>query len=457
MTSPIKAMLAFSVSLLLSKLMALGLQPFITHWLGLKGYGTLDVLITFSSLISLVIIFGFIDVLYRFAHDKKYAYEDVLTTAWQWVVWWGSGLWLSIFFFRETLQQWLPAAPPTYAIVCLSTTLLSNALSAILLARLKMEDKATTFMWSMLIFSVIQATAVILFTPTWHLNGLITAGCLAQCTQLFLLRKYIPKSKPLPLRIFIRYGAVITLSGVLGFLYFGAERWIIADILSPEQLAPYAIAMQWSIAASLLIEPFNLWWFPRRLKRIDTTQAQQQTANISVLGCQFSIWIAATSILLLPIFLIYWLPVEFHASATLLPLLVWAITFKIASTLLNVGSFKQTSGHSVFWIAVILTVIYLPIVFLLIPKFGLMGAVYSAILIQGLRLLLYFFWSQRLLKLPYPLKQYALSLLLLLCLTWAQQTGHDLNTVLFWVALNIQIIWPWRTTIQFFLHKQRNE
>ncbi len=457
MTTPVKAMLAFSISLLISKLIGLGLQPFTTRWLGLKGYGTLDVLITFSSLISLVILFGFIDVLYRFAHDEKYAYEDVLTTAWKWVIYWGSGLWIVVFFCRDTLQEWLPGNPPIYAIIVLSTTLLSNALAAILLARLKIEDKAITFMWSMLVFTFIQATTVIALTPKWHLNGLITAGCLAQCTQLFLLRKYRPKGKIRPLRPFIQYGAVITISGLLGFLYFGAERWIIANQLSPEQLAPYAIAMQWAVAASLLIEPFNLWWFPRRLKHINTVQSRQQTANISVLGCQFSIWIAATSILILPIFLTHWLPTTFHDSATLLPLLVWAIAFKIASTLLNVGSFKQTSGHSVFCIAIILTVIYLPMVFFLIPKFGLMGAVYSAILIQGLRLLLYFVWSQHLLKLPYPLKRYGVSLLLLFCLTWAQQTQHDLSMIILWLGINLHIIWPWRKTIQLFLHKQFNE
>lgn len=447
-TPAIRSLLAFSVSVLISKLTGLLLQPLTTRWLGLSNYGLLDVLITFSTFLSLLILFGFVEVIYRFAHESQQHHDHLIATAWYWVLIWGGALFACIVLLREHIQAWLPSQPPIYALLLLSASVWCNALTAVLLAKLKLEDKATTFMKSMILFSGLQAVGVLTLTPSWQLNGLITAGFLAQLGQLLALQSHRPNATRISLKRPLRYALMITVSGIMGFLCLGAERWVIASQLSTAQLAPYAIAMQWALASSLLFEPFSLWWFPRRLKHLSDPHHQQRIANISVLGCLIAVWITATSILILPTFLTYWLPPDFHTSQHILPIFAWAMTLKMASSLLNIGCYQQASGNSVFFIAVILATIYLPMVFIAIYFFGLMGAVISVLLIQVIRLFLFFYWSQRLLPLSYPLTRYGGSLLLLALLTLFQYQKEWPWAWLTWIILNAQILWATRNTLK---------
>ena len=456
--SNLRSILAFSISILISKLLGLCLQPWITYWLGLHDYGKLDVLIAYASCLSLLIIFGLVDALYRFVHDKNLNPQCILSTAWKLILCWGAVLLVLIFYYLDELQILLPAPVSRYSIFCLSLTIYFNALTAIPLARLKIEDKAKQFMVVMIKFSLLQACCVLLLAPYWKVEGIVTAGLIAQLSQLLLLRDAIPKGNIQKYGVLLRYGRTIMISGTLSFLSFGAERWVIAGTLSPTQLAPYAVAIQWSIAASLLMEPFSQWWFPRRFNCLNHPDTRKRTADISVLGCQLSCFVSALIIIIISPFLLFWLPSNFHLSAELLPLLALAMCFKYAGNLLNIGCFHQQSGHSVMIIAIIQAISYTPILFMLIPQYGLMSAIYGAIFIQCFRLLLYFFWSQHLLPMPYPLWRYGISLLLLgfICVChyygprWLQGVGL--------IILAIQILYPWRTWINhnMFDHTSNN-
>ncbi|MDP2515911.1 hypothetical protein Q8W13_10250 [Photobacterium damselae subsp. piscicida] len=84
------AILIYSFGLIISKLIGLLMQPFVTSQLGIENYARLDILIVTSSIASIVVTFGLIDGICRFAHDKKYRQDDCLSTA-MGLVFWGGG------------------------------------------------------------------------------------------------------------------------------------------------------------------------------------------------------------------------------------------------------------------------------------------------------------------------------------------------------------------------------
>lgn len=271
----------------------------------------------------------------------------------------------------------------------------------------------------------------------------MAAGLVAQIVQVIVLAKHFPAPKLGHIRLFFRYGRAITLSGILSFVVIGAERWAIADMLGLSLLAPYAVAIQWAIAASLLLEPFGLWWFPKRFGLISTAEDRQQAAEISIIGCQLSCLVTAGIITVGSRFLLWWLPEDFHASADMLPLLGIMMMLKHASTLLNIGCYHQKDGKSVVLIGVFSACCALGIIFFILPQYGLYVFIGAGIGLQLLRLGLFYYYSQYYLPLPYPLYRLAASYSLIILLLAAHYQTSPASEVICMLLLIGQICWPW--------------
>ncbi|WP_299016394.1 lipopolysaccharide biosynthesis protein [uncultured Photobacterium sp.] len=432
----------YAIGLISSKLVALALQPFVTQWLGPEQFGRLDVLITLGIFLSLFLALGLTDAIYRFAHENKHQQEIFSGALWL-IILFGGTLTLLAQIAAPTIQQYLPGKPPLIALRCLLLTLFINTLCTVPFAILRIRDQARQFVIAQVLFALIQGGAIVLLAPKYGISGIMIAGLVAQTLQLLILYKVFPTPKPRHQQLILRYGMAITVSGVLGFITLGAERWAIAHSLSLTELAPYAIAIQWAMAASLLLEPFALWWFPKRFSLTSTKEDRQKAANLSIVGCQISCLITAGVITIGPRFLTVWLPQDFHASADIIPFLGIMLMFKHASTLLNMGCYQQRNGQSVMLIGLISCIISLIILFFILPNLGLYALLWSGIVLQVLRVILFFFWSQRRLSLPYPLPRLGLSYALIALLLLTHVREMLIYELIISLILTIQITWPW--------------
>ncbi|MDP2557408.1 hypothetical protein Q8W15_08770 [Photobacterium damselae subsp. piscicida] len=244
------AILIYSFGLIISKLIGLLMQPFVTSQLGIENYARLDILIVTSSIASIVVTFGLIDGICRFAHDKSIAKMIAFPLLWDW--YFGVGLFTSIALLNgHVIQQLLPGSPPLWALYLTFINLYLNALATIPLTKLRMQHRPIKFAIAQAVFAITQAIGIIVLIPRFQVTGIFIAAVASQLLQLIILYRDLPNLKLIYSSIFIRYGSSIMLSGVLGFICLGAERWAIAYYLGLEFLTPYAIAMQWAIAASL--------------------------------------------------------------------------------------------------------------------------------------------------------------------------------------------------------------
>ncbi|PSU33111.1 lipopolysaccharide biosynthesis protein [Photobacterium lutimaris] len=440
--TPTLTMAVYAVGLISSKLIALILQPFVTQWLGPEQFGRLDVLVALGSLLTLIMSFGISDAIYRFAHEQQNQ-DDIFRNALGLLLTIAGGLTIVAQLAVPWLQQVLPGEPPLFALHCLLTTLFLNTLSCVPLAILRIRNQAKIFVAAQVVFALIQGLGILLLAPHYGVDGVMAAGLVAQIVQVIVLAKHFPSPKLGHIRLFFRYGRAITLSGVLSFIVIGAERWAIADTLGLSLLAPYAVAIQWAIAASLLLEPFGLWWFPKRFGLVDTAEDRQQAAVISIVGCQLSCLVTAGIIVVGSRFLLWWLPDDFHASSEMLPLLGIMVMFKHASTLLNIGCYHQKDGKSVVLIGVFGACCALGILLFILPEYGLFAFIGAGIGLQLLRLGLFYYYSQHYLHLPYPLGRLAASYGLIMVLLTAHYQLSPAYEVICTLLLIGQVSWPW--------------
>ncbi|AJR07351.1 polysaccharide biosynthesis family protein [Photobacterium gaetbulicola] len=435
-------MTVYAVGLISSKLIALGLQPFVTQWLGSEQFGRLDVLVTLSCLLTLAMSFGISDAIYRFAHEQQEP-MTIFSSAFGLILTIAGGLTIIGQLAVPQIQQVLPGMPDEFALRCLLVTLFLNTLCCVPLAILRIRNQATHFVTAQVVFALTQGVGIVLLAPHYGIEGIMAAGLVAQIVQVIVLAKSFPSPKLGNNSLLLKYGWAITLSGVLNFMVLGAERWAIAQTLGLASLAPYAIAIQWAIAASLLLEPFGLWWFPKRFGLLRTQADRQHAATISVLGCQLSSLVAAGIITIGSRFLLIWLPPEFHASANILPLLGIAIMFKHASTLLNIGCYFQKDGKSIMLIGVISASCAVLLLLFILPNFGLYAFIWASIALQLVRAGLFFGWSQHYLRLPYPLYRLGASYALVAMLLFSHFQLSIMYEALCLLLLAIQVSWPW--------------
>ncbi|MCG6295781.1 lipopolysaccharide biosynthesis protein, partial [Vibrio vulnificus] len=124
------------------------------------------------------------------------------------------------------------------------------------------------------------------------ITSILAASVMTHLVQVIWLQRLcrLPLIQPKAAQIldFILYSIPIALSGMVAFLMNGAERWVIATTDTIESLAFYAIAAKFALALCILVQPFGMWWMPKRFS-VYLREGAQQAARITQYGL---VWIA---------------------------------------------------------------------------------------------------------------------------------------------------------------------
>lgn len=397
----------FGAGVLLMKGVSLLMLPVVTHFLTPAEYGVLDVLITWMNVLGIVFGMGMAETLYRYSsksRDPASVFSDLL----QLHLWLLVPLMLLCLIVVLVGHRWLPES---LQMSFLLLSLLAAGLGTVLtlpFCWLRMQGRADWFFFCSVTKVLLQAGLCwFLLEQGLGLIAVIIASVLSHLVLVVLLLWRIPFHKSWTDRSvwqgqYVRYGAPLVFSGLCLFFVCGAERWILAAVLTPADLAHYAVASQFALMVAVCIEPFTLWWFPKRLAMLQQESGLQQVANMAVLGCIGTV-VAAVAIGMLGPLLIRWLlPVSYHEAAILLPWLCLAMALKQCSHLLNTGCYTQDHTHQVSKINAQLAVLAPPLYWLSCEQFGLAGLLVSLILLYALRLYWFYAQSQHLLHLPYP-------------------------------------------------------
>jgi len=406
----------FIASILLTKGLSLIAIPFVTHHLVTADYGRLELIASFVELAGLVMTFGLSDTLFRHAsarmRDESAA--SILTIA------------LLAAFATGLLLQWL-AAPIIAAVPILGTDsgfrfgLAAATLTGLIdmpLAWLRLHQRPGQYFLAVAARALAQL-GLMLFTLS---HGYGVAGVLAGnaaidalCALILVLsmaRRTGFALRPDVFKNVIGYGLPLVGGGLAMFVLGTCDRWILSRHVSPENIATYGLALKLALIVPLLLQPYALWWNAQRLHVLHELDGPEKTARVTGIGFTILLLGALGLCLVAPVFVQLALPAAYRGALDYLPWVVLICTLNESCTLLNAGTYARKTGFGVMAINSTAAIFTLVLYLLLIPPYGVTGAIAATILGHALRLGLYIAISQRSIYVPYPFVRIAVIALL---------------------------------------------
>lgn len=411
----------YGIGILMMKGISLLMMPYVTRQLDPAAYGLLETLLILADIGTIVIGFGLVEALYRYVTGERPNDTRVVAGC------------LSLAFaitlmavvllalFDDGLLRLLPTGIEVYQIWLIAIPTFLEGLIAIPLTLMRMQALARQFCLVNVAKAIIQAGLVIVMLELDRgIDAILIAGAIASTLMIVALLRFqfsffdqagfFDCLKHGDLKRIGRYGAPIVFSRIGLFALTGLDRWLLADKVGVEQLAIYAIAAKFALVLGLLMQPFGLWWFPQRIRLAQQPGGDKQCADYALLGTNIGIFLGAAMIMTLPAFLILVLPVDYHGAATLAIGLAVVGVIKNAGDLLNLGCFSGDSSQAQMWIQWCAATVAIVGYLWLIPQRGVWGAVMVLAVVYTVRLLLFYWVSQRRQYLPYQHKSWLITL-----------------------------------------------
>lgn len=407
----------YALGIVMMKGISLLMIPFVTRHLTTTEYGTLESLLVFADVATIIIGFGLVEALHRYvglADEKNSESKQLISNCYSLAIIVTVICMLSLLFFANNIIALLPAKVSNLQLLLIAFPALLEGLIAIPLTLMRMQSLAKKFCLFSVIKAFIQALIIIVLLELGYgIDAILIAGAISSLLLiLFLLPYQLQQLGPgwykkwfgllfwkKNLEI-INYGTPIVAGRMGLFAITGLDRWLLADKVGIEQLAVYAIAIKFSLVLALLMQPFTLWWFPYRFKLLKQVGGDEKCAYYAMLGTNLGLLLGFAMMLTIPQFIQIILPYEYHEAASIVIVLLVVNMVKNAGDLLNLGCFIKSSLNQMWvqWLCAAIAVLgYL----LFMEDYGVWAAVSVLLFVYSLRLGLLYRYSQIFYPLPY--------------------------------------------------------
>lgn len=421
--SALKQSILYGSSIALMKGISLLMLPFIANHLSAEDFGRLEVISTLAVIGSILVGMGLENALFRFAgtakndQQRKSIAADIFTLTLVIALVTAAACW----FIAPHIAALIPTQPPVEMVRIVLMMLALEGSIAIPLAWLRMNEKATQFFIITCARATLQAALVLFFLyENKGVHGILLAGLLAALLQAFILSYWhiadtgIQLNRHIIKKCFF-YSLPIVGSGLIAFALNGLDRWILADHASLEDVAQFGIAAKFALATILLMQPFGMWWLPKRFQVLNQTNGHQRFADTVTLGICLALFITLVVGLLSPLLIKFLLPSHYLVAAKYAIAFTAIMLFKELVELVNIGCFIGDTTRCQLVINIIGSVIGVGVMLALVPMYGVWGVLSALFIAQFYRFILFYLTSQHYLHLNYPIKR--LSLLGIVTLT----------------------------------------
>ncbi|WP_028108555.1 lipopolysaccharide biosynthesis protein [Ferrimonas futtsuensis] len=382
------------------KAVGLVLIPITAHFLGAQGYGQLALLVALANLGSIIAALGLPEYLQRYAYRRVNCHQGAVLGA----------RWAVILLLISPLLAWalstsMPGDLRWSWVQWLLVNLALGALLGLRLVLLRVANRSGRYLALIALHSGCHL-ALTLFALLTGLGpgGMMAAGALATLIALGLeaggfwgrlVLRPIPSIRPI-----LAYSLPLALSLAATFVLNGYERPWLAQVLSLEQLGAYALMAQLSLLPAYAMEPFMLWWGPKR-HVLASQQQWDEIARWVALACVGLMLMIALAALILPPLIVILFDPEFHSAIEILPWLLAATLFRQLSAMMNLGLYHRSTGNLPLCLNLVLVVPALVLIPLVIQAWGAQGLVGLITGLMVAKFLMTLLISQHLMKLPY--------------------------------------------------------
>merc|ERR1711879_896723 len=199
------------------------------------------------------------------------------------------------------------------------------------------------------------------------------------------------------------YSFPIVLSGMLAFTLNGLDRWILAQHATLEQVAHLGVAAKFALGVVLLLQPYGMWWMPKRFEILFSDDGQQRVVLYTGTGVALTLIITVAVSLGTPVLIDWLMPAGYAVAGSYAALLILAAACKELSELLNLGCFAGNTTRMQVVINAISGLAGFLLMIWLTPLYAVWGVTSALLAAQFLRLVLFYAVGQRMYHIPYPL------------------------------------------------------
>ncbi|MTI18901.1 hypothetical protein E1162_16785 [Rhodobacteraceae bacterium RKSG542] len=405
----------YIASMVLTKGLAVITLPVLTGYMKPEDVGYLDVVASTLEFLGLIFAMGLADTLFRFSGvqvgDEARNKEAAAIT--------GSALVLAVVFgvlvqllVPLVVHAWnLPINMWALRISVLGATL--GGLIELPLAWLRLSNKPKMFLLFTASRGVLQAAAmVLLLLNGYGIDAILAANgtldiALALALLFFQIRRTGIAVSLHGLKRIVNFGMPLVGGALSMFALGSCDRWFLVTAITPQTLAHYSIAVKLALAAPLLMQPFGLWWYAKRIGIIDEEGGLEESADVVLLGYWVLIAGALGTALAAPIFINWLLPASYAPAIAYIPWLVLCFALNELCSLMNVGCYRAQHGLHVLSVNVAGGIVAVAGYALLAPSHGVAGAIIATLAGHSLRLFLFLYLYHGRAPIPYRLSYMA--------------------------------------------------
>jgi O-antigen/teichoic acid export membrane protein len=201
-------------------------------------------------------------------------------------------------------------------------------------------------------------------------------------------------------KYYLYNGLPLVLFGLLGYIFFTTDKIILAHLRPIEEVGYYSLASRILWVLSVIPSIFNTAFYPYLAKKIGENEPSVRFLFKNILlasvfmGLIISIFVFISAPILIPVFF----GSKYIPSVEILQLFIWIMVLLFPTNFLDYFLISHHKQWLDFWITLIPAILNLILNFILIPLYGVYGAVFSSILAQALNFILTFIASVYVLK-----------------------------------------------------------
>ncbi|OUS32151.1 hypothetical protein A9Q99_01580 [Gammaproteobacteria bacterium 45_16_T64] len=400
----------YGFSIAFMKGISLIMLPFIANHMPAAEFGRLELLSSIALIGSVVIGMGLEQTLFRFAgttNDPILRKELAASIFGITLLIGCCSIIISILSY-EKIAQLLAGDIESYDVLLILSVLSLEGCIAIPLGWMRMNDKVMPFFCATTGRALLHAIFTIIFILSGRgISGILEAGLIAAVIQSVFLFYHHIKTAGLSLNLrttkkTLIYSIPIVGSGLVAFALNGFDRWVLADNVSLADIAQYGVAAKFSLAVVLLLQPFTMWWNPKRFQVLSQPNGKDNIAKYVSIGTTLLLIITSLICITSPLIIELWLPQAYWNATSYLLGIALAMFFKEMCELYNIGCFASNNTHAQLVINIIGSVTGIVMMLSLSTIHFVWGIIYALIIAHAIRFVLFYLVSQRITLIQYP-------------------------------------------------------
>jgi len=436
---------------LLSKIIAFLTFPIMATALSPKSYGTIELVLTATGLLSIFVNFGINNSVQRFYWeiDKTYDQKIAIVTSALFLLLCTSGISLFVGFLALPWVMMLIDQnewPITvFGIIAALILMVFSQITTFALDVIRLHFLPWKFLLLSLTLRILTLIIVLLAVVKWDMgaDGLFEAQAIVAVilTPLFLLsiKKDINVSKIS--FVWIKeigvFGYPFIFAGLAYWLFGSLDRWMLASMSSIEEVGIYSVAFRYASLLIFVISAFSQAWSPQAIKiKNEYPNSYRKIYGYILLLLLLIMLVTGGAIALFSGEIIHiFMPNEYSSSALPFTVLCFGIILQSTIQITAIGISIERKTYIFIVLVLIAAIVNCLLNLFLIPKYGATGAAYSTLIAYIVLSGTYFYTTQKVHHIEVDTKKLTLLLTLVIILFLFSvvfiETVLILNNILF--------------------------